>query len=127
MPAQVSNTLGKRERLSGRNNIGRLLESGRWAFAGSIKYCWSAGAEDFSRMLVSVPKKLFKRAVKRNLLKRRIREAFRLNKSLLDGSTADIIFVYNRSEATDFSRISADVQEICRRVSEALKNGKNEH
>ena len=32
-------------------------------------------------MAVSVPKRLFKRAVDRNLLKRRIREAYRLNKS----------------------------------------------
>jgi ribonuclease P protein component len=31
-------------------------------------------------MAVSVPKRLFKRAVDRNLLKRRIREAYRLNK-----------------------------------------------
>jgi len=34
-------------------------------------------------MAVSVPKRLFKRAVDRNLLKRRIREAYRLNKSEL--------------------------------------------
>jgi ribonuclease P protein component len=32
-------------------------------------------------MAVSVPKRLFKKAVDRNLLKRRIREAYRLNKS----------------------------------------------
>jgi ribonuclease P protein component len=31
-------------------------------------------------MAVSVPKRLFRRAVDRNLLKRRIREAYRLNK-----------------------------------------------
>ena len=31
-------------------------------------------------MAVSVPKRIFKRAVDRNLLKRRIREAYRLNK-----------------------------------------------
>jgi len=34
-------------------------------------------------MAVSVPKRLFKRAVDRNLLKRRIREAYRLNKGEL--------------------------------------------
>ncbi len=32
-------------------------------------------------MAVSVPKRLFKKAVDRNLLKRRIREAYRLNKT----------------------------------------------
>jgi len=34
-------------------------------------------------MAVSVPKRIFKRAVDRNLLKRRIREAYRLNKAAL--------------------------------------------
>ena len=34
-------------------------------------------------MAVSVPKRLFKKAVDRNLLKRRIREAYRLNKKVL--------------------------------------------
>lgn len=34
-------------------------------------------------MTVSVPKRLFKRAVDRNLLKRRIREAYRKNKKEL--------------------------------------------
>jgi len=34
-------------------------------------------------MAVSVPKRLYKKAVDRNLLKRRIREAFRLNKGEL--------------------------------------------
>ena len=35
------------------------------------------------QILITVPKKIFKRAVDRNLIKRRIREIFRLNKSQL--------------------------------------------
>lgn len=35
-------------------------------------------------MAVSVPKRIFRKAVDRNLLKRRIREAYRLNKSILN-------------------------------------------
>ena len=117
MPAPVSNTLGKRERLSGRKNIGQLLESGQWGFAGSLKYCWAPGAENFSRILVSVPQKIFKRAVKRNLLKRRIREAFRLNKKFLEECPADILFIYSRNELSDFKRICSEVQDICKKVA----------
>lgn len=36
------------------------------------------------QLLISVPKKCFKRAVKRNYVKRQVREAFRKNRSLLD-------------------------------------------
>ena len=127
MPAPVLNTLGKQERLSGKKNIGLLLENGHWGFAGSLKYCWAPGAENFSRIIVSVPKKMFKRAVKRNLMKRRIREAFRLNKTLLEGCTADIFFIYNRSTISDFAQIQSEVQDICKRLASILKNEKNEH
>ena len=40
---------------------------------------------------ISVPKKIFKRAVDRNLIKRRIREIFRLNKSELTYFPSKII------------------------------------
>lgn len=37
-----------------------------------------------TQLLISVPKKCFKRAVKRNRVKRQVREAFRRNRSLLN-------------------------------------------
>ena len=43
------------------------------------------------QILITVPKKIFKRAVDRNLIKRRIREIFRLNKSELTYSPNKII------------------------------------
>lgn len=69
-----------------------------------------------SRIMVSVPKKHFKRAVKRNLLKRRIREAYRLNKNLLGGAAVDILFYYNSRELCTFGEIetalTAALQEL---------------
>ena len=41
------------------------------------------------QLLISVPKKKFKHAVDRNRVKRQIREAYRKNKSLLEGTTAE--------------------------------------
>ena len=43
------------------------------------------------QILITVPKKIFKRAVDRNLIKRRIREIFRLNKSKLTYFPSKII------------------------------------
>ena len=100
-------TLPKAERLCGKKAIATLMEKGRWGSAGCLRYCWLPQEEQISRIMVSVPKKHFKRAVKRNLLKRRIREAYRLNKNLLGGAAVDILFYYNSKELCSFSEIEA--------------------
>lgn len=121
------NTLPKSERICGRKSVGTLLESGRWGSAGVLKYCWMgrteepqepAGAVSGPRMMVSVSKKFFKRAVRRNLLKRRIRESYRLQKALLNGADIDIMFVYNSKEIAGFEEISTAVGKILTAVSE---------
>lgn len=63
--------------------------------------------------MVSVPKRLYKRAVKRNLLKRRMREAVRLNQAeCLDGFCADYLLVYVAKDICDYSVIEAAVRDI---------------
>ena len=64
-----------------------------------------------SRIVVSVPKRLFKRAVKRNLLKRRIREAYRHQKDLIS-APADILFIYTAQEVLPYEVIYADMTAI---------------
>ena len=76
----------------------------------------SAGVVLPGRILVSVPKRFFKRAVKRNLLKRRIREAYRVRKI----AGVDVMFQYNSAELAPFTAISADVAAILSRISAAL-------
>ena len=64
------------------------------------------------RFAVSVPKKSFKRAVKRNLLKRRTREAIRLNRQHLpEGFCADFLFFYRVGEVLDYADIEKAVVE----------------
>lgn len=118
MPELQGHTLSKKERLSSKAAITHLMAHGRWGSSGFIKFCCMApGCEDFSRIMVSVPKKFFKRAVKRNLLKRRIREGYRLQKDILQ-KQADIIFIYNSQEIASFEDIKNTVHDILRQVEE---------
>lgn len=118
MPA----TFTKGERLCGKSAVGALLKGGRWGVAGPLKYCCLEGnGQEVDRLLVSVPKKLFKRAVKRNLLKRRMREAYRTRKELLqptpDGGRRDLLLQYNSTEVLPFADICASVETILNKLS----------
>ena len=115
----MDQTLGKKERLSDKKDIDRLVREGKFRPGEGLRSCvlYDNGL-DFSRILVSVPKKMFKRAVKRNLLKRRIREAYRRNKHLLGSSGVDILFVYCTKEVLPYSAILARVEGILRSISE---------
>ncbi len=103
-------TLKKKERLSVGTDLSRLFASGRYGFTDGFRYCYRIGNElPFNRIVVSVPKKCFRRAVKRNLLKRRIREAYRLNKNLLpvnaEKGGTDILFIYSSKDILDFNAV----------------------
>ena len=68
--------------------------------------------------MVSVPKRFFKRAVKRNLLKRRLREAYRTQKELLGPSSIDVLFLYNSKEVLDFLSIKEEVASVLKKISD---------
>ena len=118
MTPERPNTLPKEERLHGKTGITALMEKGHWCTEGHLKYCYKAGndcsreGEPYCRIIASVPKKIFKRAVKRNLLKRRIRESYRTRKGILYGKDMDILFVYSSSEIATSEQLGSEMEAI---------------
>ena len=113
------NTLPKSERVSGKAAVSALMSKGRWGFARGLKYCYLRNEDDgaaVNRIMVSVPKRLFKRAVKRNLLKRRLRESYRTQKHLLPPSGIDLLLLYNSQEMMDYPSIACEVEGILKKI-----------
>lgn len=109
--SEKRNTFCKHEKLCTASEINFIFKNGKWGKTSHLRYCFlkreNTGTD---RILVSVPKKKFKRAVKRNLLKRRMRESFRINKPGF-GDT-DIILIYNSQEILSFREIEKQVKAI---------------
>ena len=78
-------SLPRTERLRSLGAVRRMFESGESGFIFPFRYVWFAEADEIpsAEVLFSVPKKFHKRANKRNLLRRRTKEAYRLQKLLL--------------------------------------------
>ncbi len=120
--------LSRAERLRGDKTIGKLFREGRHGFVFPFRYYYAfvptAAGEPAVSMLLSVPKKLFRRAVKRNLLKRRTREAFRLEKYGASSCTGDgmrlhIAFVYATKEEVGSARMRGSVRRIFGEIAAA--------
>jgi ribonuclease P protein component len=79
-------TFDKTERLCSKKAIEELFENGKSFYCYPFLVVWSYSNSEIpfpAQVAFSVPKKGFKLAVSRNLIKRRTREAYRKNKTVL--------------------------------------------
>ena len=107
------NTLPKKERLCGKNNISELLAKGKHGSIGKMRFlCMKGTGMEYNRIMVSVPKKLFKRAVKRNLLKRKQKHNLTVQGGL------DVLFMYSTKEILSYEEIYAAVGQIIEKINE---------
>lgn len=129
-------TLPRSERIRSLKAIRRLFSEGRGGFVYPIRYMAlssdSAQSEESKseergvEVLFSVPKKLHKRANKRNLLKRRMREAYRLNRQLLveklgaQAKELDLALIYSAKELHSYKTIENVIRKVLEQVSATL-------
>ncbi|WP_425390152.1 ribonuclease P protein component [Ekhidna sp.] len=114
-------SFSKQEKLTGKKKIEGLFKKGSSFYLGAFQVRHlPSGIPGPHQILVSVPKRNFKRAVDRNLLKRRIREAYRLNKGLIDSSTNEsslyIGFIYLSKQILTFHDIQAQLIKCLERL-----------
>lgn len=112
----------KKERLCGKTAISKLLAQGRHASVPGMRFLYmTETGNDHARLLISVPKKIFKRAVKRNLYKRRIRESWRRQKHLLNvGNGIDILVMYSSKELLTYEEIYTAIGQIIEKVNRQM-------
>ena len=106
--------------MCGKTAISKLLAKGKHGSVPGIRYqCLYGTDSGVNRIVVSVSKKFFKRAVKRNLLKRRIRESWRKQKHMLtlDGNL-DILLIYSVKEILSYEEIYTAVGQIIENLNE---------
>ena len=112
----------KKERLCGKTAISKLLAQGRHASVPGMRFRYmTETGNDHARLLVSVPKKIFKRAVKRNLYKRRIRESWRRQKHLLNVENGvDILVMYASKELLTYEDIYTGIGQIIEKLNRQM-------
>lgn len=126
------NRLRKPERLSRKKIIEKLFAGGSRSFSiFPLRVVWLPVEElnVQASLLVSVSKRRFKRAVKRNRVKRQIREAYRLNKQPLLEALAEkdlrlaLAFIYLSDELTDSAVIAEKMKIALVRIVEKVSAG----
>lgn len=125
-----TNSFPKAEHLCGEKRIARLYTQGEAFMAFPFRVVFRIEQKKdlaTASVMVSVPKKRFKRAVKRNRLKRLLREAYRLNKhaliDLLDENRLQIhvAFNYVSDEELDFVTVEKKMKIALQKLMDKVK------
>ena len=122
-------SFSRSEKLKSDKAIASLFETGKNLSVWPIRVIYrkiQTSEKSPVKVAFSVPKKNFKRAVDRNLLKRRMREAYRLNKQLLvHGIEAslpqlEIMMIYQAQHIEEYEKINRSIIELLQKISSIL-------
>lgn len=120
--------LNKDEKLCSRTAVNLLFDEGKslMAFPLRAAYRLRPRGEHPVQFLITIPKKRIRKAVDRVLLRRRTREAYRLNRHKLltpvleqQGYGVDIAFIYLDSTPAPYSVINEKMTSLLDRIAQA--------
>lgn len=123
-----NNKLTKSERLSRKSTIDKLYAEGRSVAAFPLRAVYipleAEEGEPTVSILIAVSKKRFRHAVDRNLVKRRLREAYRLNKHNFvetlqqQGGRMAIAILYLDKQHHSFHHLQTRLKKILQMIQE---------
>lgn len=111
----------KAERLSKKKSIQELFDKGSSFYLYPFKVLHLSNPDKQAtthQVLVSVSTRNFKRAVDRNLIKRRIREAYRLQKEVIQHTPGKgmFVFIYTAKEILPFAGIKEKMFLVLKKI-----------
>ncbi len=123
--------LYKSEKLCSKNEIEQLYAKGTSLISYPLRAVYLAvPANDTAhlvpaRFLISIPKKRIRHAVNRVLLRRRTREAYRLNRALLapvasQGTTVLIGFNWVANDERNYAVIERSMRDLLSKIANAI-------
>jgi len=123
MDSVGSHTLGKEERLCSRKVLEELFGGGHQSVSAfPIRAVFMRSGQSGVRIMVSVSKRYFKRAVIRNHIKRQLREAYRLQKEVLlplkEGGL-DIAFLWTSDVLLPTEKVIQKMNNLLTRIYES--------
>lgn len=119
-------TFSKNERLCSKILIDRLIETGKSFNHSPYRITWLPIAESSApiKVVISVPKRSFKKAVDRNRLKRQTREIYRKQKQKVYDVLAEkkilVMIVYTAKTKIEFKELEIKLKEALERLSKTV-------
>ena len=123
----MKQTLNRNERLHSKKLIDQLFEKGDSFFVYPFKVFTLKAEPNLpypAQLFISVPKRNIKKATDRNRIKRLIREAYRLNKTIIAGQPKSrgnqLVFglIYTQKTILSFAEIERKIILILQRLNE---------
>jgi len=124
------NSFPKSEHLCGDKSITKVFETGESYLCYPLRVVYliqPLNDSETTKVLVGVPKKRFKRANKRNRIKRLMRETYRLNKHIVSDTLTEkrlqilIAFNYVSDEELDFAKIEKKMKTALERLQQIIE------
>ena len=121
MKTEKKYSLPQEERLKGKIRIDNLFSNAKGVLSYPYRALFTPNGSNKSVIMVSIPKRKFKHAVDRNLLRRRTREAYRLNKAILSQATnnkgLDIAFLYIGDKKEEFAYLQKKMCDALNKIA----------